>query len=136
MIFSYHISYISNYLIHAINYRCYSSYPNISGVGLSISVPQPHQISPLALYQIPPTPSSQDSSPKTSIKSNQPPLVVNPASNGNLVRPVVNLIGRNSAPGSRRGSGNSLYASGALTGKTYEIYDLINFRNILLVTFH
>ena len=88
-------------------------------VGLSISVPQPHQISPLALYQIPPTPSSQDSSPKMSLKSSNPPLIVNPTSNGNLVRPVVNLIGRNSAPGSRRGSGNSLYASGALAGEMY-----------------
>ena len=99
-----------------------NSFFKLTALGLSISVPQPHQISPLALYQIPPTPSSQESSPKSSLKTSNPPLVVNPASNGNLVRPVVNLIGRNSAPGSRRGSGNSLYASGALTGFVIEIY--------------
>lgn len=99
-----------------------NSFFKLTALGLSISVPQPHQISPLALYQIPPTPSSQESSPKTSLKTSNPPLVVNPVSNGNLVRPVVNLIGRNSAPGSRRGSGNSLYASGALTGLAIRIY--------------
>ena len=87
--------------------------------GISISAPLAHQISPLALYQMPPS-SSKPGSPKASRKPTPSPshqLVIDPSSTGNnLVRPVIHLIGRNSAPGSRRGSGNSLYGSGSLIG--------------------
>ena len=91
--------------------------------GISISSPLAHQISPLALYQMPPS-SSRPGSPKASRKptpSSQ--FVIDPSSNGNnLVRPVIHLIGRNSAPGSRRGSGNSLYGSGSLMGDISCVY--------------
>ena len=96
--------------------------------GISISAPLPHQISPLALYQMPPS-SSRPASPKPSRKPTPTSqLVIDPSSTGNsLVRPVIHLIGRNSAPGSRRGSGNSLYGSGSLIGNIiYQTKKLIN----------
>ena len=93
--------------------------------GISISAPLAHQISPLALYQMPPS-SSKPGSPKASRKPTPSPshqLVIDPSSTGNnLVRPVIHLIGRNSAPGSRRGSGNSLYGSGSLIGNIACVY--------------
>ena len=91
--------------------------------GISISSPLAHQISPLALYQIPPS-SSRPGSPKASRKPTPSShLNIDPSSTGNnLVRPVIHLIGRNSAPGSRRGSGNSLYGSGSLIGNTSCVY--------------
>ena len=64
--------------------------------------------------------SNKNASPKSQRKGSNPPLVVNPSTNAsNLVRPVVHLTGRNSAPGSRRGSGTSIYGSGNLTGDTF-----------------
>ena len=91
--------------------------------GISISAPLAHQISPLALYQIPPS-SSRPGSPKASRKPTPSShLNIDPSSTGNnLVRPVIHLIGRNSAPGSRRGSGNSLYGSGSLIGNISCVY--------------
>ena len=61
-----------------------------------------------------------------------PSPVANSPSNLNLVRPVVHLLGRHSAPGSRRGSGGGLCGNESFTGEHFNILFIKNCIKMLL----
>ena len=75
------------------------------------------QISPLALYQVPSKSATVDYLPTI----NTIPPTPQVSSNGNVMRPVVKLIERNSAPSSRRGSGESLVGGRRPVGNRFTI---------------
>ena len=75
------------------------------------------QISPLALYQVPSKSATVDYLPTI----NTIPPTPQVSSNGNVMRPVVKLIERNSAPSSRRGSGESLVGGRRPVGNIFTL---------------